>query len=145
MKPALSCSLVAPIAFAEGGGSSRDPGHGGAADQPAGPSPNRPQPGVAAIGLWMFFLCLIGLLGVSEHKLPRIAVLFCIAFAVAGQGLLRQKRWGWALTLATVFLSGIYGMWMVAHFHQLSMLLMAVVNLILFLYLVRPEVRERMR
>ena len=105
----------------------------------------RPLPGVSAIGLWMFFLCLIGLLGVSQHKLPHIALLFCVAFAVAGQGLLRQRRWGWALTLATVFLSSLYGLYMVVERHQLPMLLTACVNLLLFFYLVRPEVRERMR
>jgi uncharacterized membrane protein (UPF0136 family) len=105
----------------------------------------RPLPGVSAIGLWMFFLCLIGLIGVSQHKLPHVALLFCIAFVFAGQGLLRQRRWGWALTLATVFLSSLYGLYMVIQRHQLPMLLTAVVNLLLFLYLIRPEVRERMR
>lgn len=90
-------------------------------------------------------LCLLGLVGVSQHKLPKSAVLLCVAFAIGGHGLLRQRRWGWALTLATVFLSALYGMWTVVHFHQLPMLLMVVVNMILFLYLIRPEVRLRMR
>ncbi len=57
----------------------------------------RPLPGVAAVGLYMFLLCILGVLGVTEHKLPKFVYLFCIAFALAGQGLLRQKRWGWAL------------------------------------------------
>ena len=105
----------------------------------------RPQPGVAAIGLWLFLLCMLGLLGIGQHKLPKSASLFCIFFAIAGQGLLRQKRWGWAMSLASVFLSGLYGMWIMAHFHDWTMLLMIVINMILFLYLVRPEVRERMR
>lgn len=110
-----------------------------------GTEPNRPQPGVAAIGLWMFLLCILGLLGVSEHKLPKIVLLLCAAFAAAGQGLLRQKRWGWALTLATVFLSALYELWIFVEFHESPMVVMAVVNLVLFLYLVRPEVRERMK
>ena len=105
----------------------------------------KPLPGIAAISLWLFFLCLIGLLGVSMNKLPHLALLFCLAFAAAGQGLLMQRRWGWALSLATVFLSGLYALWFVTQRHQLPMLLSAVVNLILFLYLIRPEVRQRMR
>lgn len=105
---------------------------------------SRPLPGVAAIGLWMFLLCLLGLLGVSEHRLPKFVLLLCVAFAVAGQGLLRQRRWGWALTMATVFLSALYELWILLEFHELPMVLMAGINLLLFLYLVRPEVRARM-
>lgn len=102
-------------------------------------------PGVAAIALYMFLLCILGLLGVTESKLPHIVLLFCVAFAAAGQGLVMQKRWGWALALATVLLSGVYQMWRVAKFHEIPMLGMAIVNLMLFLYLIRPEVRLRMR
>ena len=105
---------------------------------------SNPQPGVAAIALWMFFLSILGLLGISQHKLPHVVLLFCIAFIAAGQGLLRQRRWGWALTLATVFLSFLYGLYMVVERHQLPMLITACVNFLLFLYLIRPEVRERM-
>lgn len=105
----------------------------------------RPLPGVAAIGLYMFLLCIVGLLGVTQGKLPHLVLLFCVAFALAGQGLLLQKRWGWALTLATVLLSGIYQMWRLAEYHELPMLGMALVNLLLFLYLIRPEVRVRMK
>lgn len=107
--------------------------------------PPRPQPGVAAIGLWLFMLCALGLLGVGQHHLPKFAVLFCAVFALGGYGLLAQKRWGWALSLATVLLSGLYGMWRVGRFHQLPMLFMVAVNFVLFFYLIRPEVRQRMK
>lgn len=106
---------------------------------------SRPLPGVAAIGLYMFLLCLMWVLGVSQHKLPLPALILAAAFAVAGQGLLRQKRWGWAMTLAAIFISMAHSMWMVAEFHNLLMLGLAAFNLILFLYLIRPEVRSRLR
>jgi hypothetical protein len=111
------------------------------------PSPAAPQsfPGIAAIGLYMFLLCVVGLVGVTRHALPPVALVFSTAFAVAGQGLLRRKRWGWALTLAAVLLAATWALWIVFRLHQLSMLGMAAVNMILFLYLVRPEVRERMK
>lgn len=102
-------------------------------------------PGVAAISLWMFLLCVVGLVGVTRHKLPLVALVFCVAFAAAGQGLMRLRRWGWALTLGAVLCSALYGLWLTMHLHQLGMIVMAVINMILFLYLVRPEVRERLR
>lgn len=102
-------------------------------------------PGVAAVALWMMLLSLIGLIGVTMHRLPLVVLLLCAAFAVAGQGLLRMRRWGWALTLAAVFLSGLYGTWVLTRYHQLPMIVMVTVNLVLFLYLIRPEVRERLK
>jgi hypothetical protein len=102
-------------------------------------------PGIAAISAWMFLLCLIGLIGVTTHKLPLVVLLLCAAFAAAGQGLLGLRRWGWALTLAAVFLSALYGMWVVVKFHQIAESVMVALNLVFFLYLVRPEVRERLR
>jgi len=102
-------------------------------------------PGIAAIAAWMFLLSLMGLIGVTMHKLPLIVVVLCAAFAAAGQGLLRLRRWGWALTLAAVFLSAMYGMWILVKFHQFPEIIMVALNLVFFLYLVRPEVRERLR
>jgi hypothetical protein len=102
-------------------------------------------PGMAAIAVWMFVLCLIGLVGVTTHKLPLAVVILCAAFAAAGQGLLSMRRWGWALTLAAVFLSALYGMWVVVKLHQVAELVMVALNLVFFLYLVRPEVRGRLR
>jgi len=100
---------------------------------------------MAAIGAWMFLLSLLGLIGVTLHKLPLVVVVLCAAFAAAGQGLLRQRRWGWALTLGAVFLSALYGMWVLVRFHQFPEIIMVALNLVFFLYLVRPEVRERVR
>jgi len=102
-------------------------------------------PGVAAIALWMLLLSLLGLIGVTTHRLPLVVLLLSAAFAAAGQGLLRMRRWGWALTLAAVFLSALYGTWMVVKLHQIAMIVMLTVNMVFFLYLVRPEVRERLK
>jgi hypothetical protein len=105
----------------------------------------RPLPGVAAIGLYMFLLCVLWLAAISRHKLPMMALWMCAAFAIAGQGLLRQKRWGWAMTLAAIFLASIQAVWKVADYHDWWMLSSAAFNMILFLYLIRPEVRARMK
>jgi hypothetical protein len=102
-------------------------------------------PGIAAIAIWMFVLALIGLVSVTTHKLPLISLALCAAFAAAGQGLMRLRRWGWAMTLAAVFLSALYGMWAMVKFHQPMELGLVAVNMVFFLYLVRPEVRTRLR
>jgi hypothetical protein len=108
-------------------------------------APNKLLPGMAAIAVWMFLLSLIGLIGVTTHKLPLIYVVLCAAFAAAGQGLMARRRWGWAMTMAAAILSATWAMWVVVKTHQPVELGLVLVNLVFFLYLVRPEVRARLR
>jgi uncharacterized membrane protein (DUF2068 family) len=100
---------------------------------------------MAFICIWMLLLCAIGLIGVITHNLPPAVVILCVIYAVASNGLLKLRRWGWALTLAAAFLSMCYGVYVLFHFRQLPMIVMVAVNLVIFLYLVRPEVLERLK
>jgi uncharacterized membrane protein (DUF2068 family) len=102
-------------------------------------------PGMAVISLWMLAQCGLGLIGVIFHKLPPMAMVICLMFAVAANGLLKLKRWGWAMTLAAALLSMSYGIFMLFRFHQTPMIVMVTVNLVFFLYLIRPEVIERVK
>jgi hypothetical protein len=104
-----------------------------------------PLPGMAAVALWMLLLCGIGIYGVIAHQLPWAVLILCAFFAAASSGLLRQRRWGWALSLAAAFLSMCYGAYMLVRFHQPQLIVMIAVNLVFFLYLVRPQVIERLR
>ena len=109
-----------------------------------------PLPGMAAISLWMLGLALMGVAGVLTGHYPpggaRVGILIlCTVFAVAGLGLLRLRRWGWALTLGAAFLSMCFGCYSLFRFHQVQWVVMAAINLVFFLYLVRPEVVERLR
>jgi hypothetical protein len=104
-----------------------------------------PLPGMAAVALWMIMLCGIGLFGVITHHLPFAAIVLCAFFAAASTGLLQQRRWGWALSLASAFLSMCYGAYMLVRFHQVPLIVMIAANLIFFLYLVHPQVIERLR
>jgi uncharacterized membrane protein (DUF2068 family) len=104
-----------------------------------------PLPGMAGVALWMLLLCGIGLFGVITHHLPMAVIVLCAFFAAAASGLLQQRRWGWALSLAAAFLSICYGGYMLVRFHQTPLVVMIAVNLVFFLYLVRPEVIERLR
>jgi uncharacterized membrane protein (DUF2068 family) len=108
-----------------------------------------PLPGMAAISLWMLGLSLMGVSGVLTSHYPRGArigiLILCSVFAVAGLGLLRLRRWGWALTLGAAFLCMCFGCYSLFRFHQVQWVVMAVINLVFFLYLVRPEVVGRLR
>jgi uncharacterized membrane protein (DUF2068 family) len=108
-------------------------------------APGKLLPGMAVIALWMLAQCGIGLIGVIFHKLPPGVMIICLIFAIAANGLLKLRRWGWALTLAAAFLSMCYGTFMLVHFRQLPMIVMLLVNLVFFLYLIRPEVLERVK
>ena len=54
-------------------------------------------------------------------------------------------RWAWALALAAVFLLVVYNLFVFSTQHQGAALVQGLLNLVFFLYLVRPEVRERLR
>jgi hypothetical protein len=114
------------------------------------PKPNPGQdtgllPGMAAICVWNLLLCGIGLIGVITHNLPPAVIALCLFYAIAANGLLKLRRWGWALTLAAAFLSMCYGSYVLFRFHQLPTVVMIMANLVIFLYLVRPVVLERLK
>jgi uncharacterized membrane protein (DUF2068 family) len=114
------------------------------------PEAKMPLPGMAAISLFMLGLALVGVFGVLTGRyssgVTKISVLaLCTVFAFAGMGLLRLRRWGWALALAAVFCSLCFGCYSLFRFHQPQWVFMSVINLVFFLYLVRPEVTGRLR
>jgi uncharacterized membrane protein (DUF2068 family) len=109
-----------------------------------------PLPAMAAISLWMLALALIGVAGVLTGHYPsggaRIGILIlCTVFAASGLGLMRMRRWGWALSLGAVFCSMCYWCYSLFRFHQTPAGVWAAINLVFFLYLVRPEVIGRLR
>jgi uncharacterized membrane protein (DUF2068 family) len=100
---------------------------------------------MAAIALWMLALAVFGVVGVLTHRLPAPVLALCTVFAVAGLGMIRLRRWGWALTLGAVFCSMCFYCYTLFRFHQPLGAFMAVINLVFFLYLVRSEVIGRLR
>lgn len=107
-------------------------------------------PGVAAIGFWMLLEAMIGVVGVFTNHFAthgaRLAVLaVATLLAVAGLGLLRMRRWGWALALAAAFLTSGYGIYVIMRFHQQNYWVMTLANFIFFFYLIRPEILRRLR
>lgn len=118
---------------------------------PVGAAPNPPArelgrlPGMAAIGLYMLFLAGTVILGVVTKNYPALYLIFPVLFIAAGLGILMMFRWAWALTLAAV------GMLMALFLYEFSTqrsgsaLVQGLLNLVFFLYLVRAEVRSRLR
>jgi hypothetical protein len=103
-------------------------------------------PGLAAISLYLLLLSGVIILGVvGGRHYPPLFLVFAAMFITACAGLLRLLRWAWALALAAVFLLAVYNLWIFTSLHQLPALVQGLLNLVFFLYLVRTEVRERLR
>lgn len=107
-------------------------------------------PGAVAIALWMLLESLIGVMGVfTRHfssEATRLGVLaVATLLALAGLGLLRMKRWGWALALAAAFLTSSYGVYIILRYRQQNYWVMTIANFIFFFYLIRPAILRRLR
>lgn len=116
---------------------------------PAEPPHNQLLPGMAAVSLWMLALAVLGVVGIltghfATESSNIAALAFCTLFACAALGLMRRRRWGWALTLGAAFFSMCFAFYSLFRSHQSEWIVMGVVNLVFFLYLVRREVLERL-
>jgi len=104
-----------------------------------------PLPGMAGIALYMLVLSMVIAFGVIGHHYPPLLLIVSGLTACASFGLLRQQRWGWALSLAATFLLMTYQFYILVRFHHGEAGIIGALNLVLFLYLVRPEVMERVK
>jgi hypothetical protein len=102
-------------------------------------------PALAAISLYMVVLAVVDVFGVVGGQFRPIYLVLAAFFLAAAGGLLLLFRWAWALTLAAVVL--LAGLFIFKFYtdHQLPFIIQGLMNLIFFLYLVRPEVREKLR
>jgi hypothetical protein len=107
-------------------------------------------PGLAAISLYLLLLSGVIIVGVAsgaagQQLYPPVFLVFAAVFMAASAGLILLFRWAWALALAAVFLLAVYNLWIFASEHQAPGLVQGLLNLVFFLYLVRTEVRVRLR
>jgi hypothetical protein len=118
------------------------------ASDPAVPPVRRellPLPGLAVIALYMLVLSGVDILGVAGEYIRPIYLIFAAVFIAAGLGLLMLFRWAWTLTLsAVVLLFGLF-LWRFSSGRDLPSLAQGLLNLVIFLYLIRPEVRTHLR
>ena len=105
-----------------------------------------PAPGLAAICLYLMLLAGVIILGVaSGGHYPPVFLIFAAIFITASAGLLLSFRWAWALALSAVFLLAAYNAWIFSAQRQVSALIQGALNLVMFLYMIRPEVRANLR
>jgi glycerol-3-phosphate acyltransferase PlsY len=102
-------------------------------------------PGLAAIGLYLAALAGVIILGVVEHHYPLLFLFFPMVFFAASAGLMLLLRWAWALTLSAVLLLAVYNTWVFSSQHFAPSLVQGLLNWVFFFYLIRIEVRSKLR
>jgi hypothetical protein len=107
-------------------------------------------PGIAGICMFMIFMTMINvyaaLTGVYGSGRGKYGILtLCTLLAVGVFGLLRLRKWGWALVSAGCLLWAIGYFFYFSKSHIGFFLVQGLFGLLFFLYLVRPETRERLR
>jgi len=102
-------------------------------------------PGLIAISLYMLLLSGVTIVSVVDQRAGPLYLVFSVCFIAGALGLLLLFRWAWALTLAAVaLLSGSF-LWGFSLQHSYPSLVQGLLNLLFFLYLVRSDVREKLK
>jgi hypothetical protein len=107
-------------------------------------------PGIAGICMFMIFMTMLnvyaGLHGAFGQGTAKYGILaLCTLLAVGIFGLLRLKKWGWALVSAGCLLLSVGDFFLFEKIHAGFFLVRGMFSLLFFLYLVRTEVRDRLR
>ena len=107
-------------------------------------------PGVAGIAMFLLLLAVLntfaalkGVYGPGGGRYGVLAV--CTLLVVGIFGLLRMRRWGWAIVTAGALLLGMGYLYLFTRVHQAPMVVQALFGIVFFLYLIRTEVRDRLR
>lgn len=104
-----------------------------------------PLPGLAAIALYLLLISIVIVVGVVGGHYPPLLLLLPVFLIAACGGLLMMFRWAWAMALSAVLLLSAYNLWLFARMRLGASLIQGLLNLVFFLYLVRTEVREKLR
>jgi hypothetical protein len=109
------------------------------------PTRRMPLPGVAAIAFYLLLVAGTIVIGVVGGHYPAVLLIFSVLFISASAGLVASFRWAWALGLGAVFSLTAYNGWIFSRQHSAPSAIQGLLNLLFFLYLVRPEVRAGLR
>ena len=106
-------------------------------------------PGIAGICMFMIFMTMLnvyaGLHGAFGQRTAKYGVLaLCTLLAVGIFGLLRLRKWGWALVSAGCLLLSMGDFFLFEKTHAGFFMVRGMFALLFFLYLVRTEVRDRL-
>jgi len=105
----------------------------------------RQMPGLIAVSIYMVILAGIDVVYVVQQRIGPMYLVFSAFFVASAFGLLLFLRWAWSLALAAVAL--LSALFLRTYFtdQSYSALEQGLVNLIIFLYLVRTNLREKLR
>jgi hypothetical protein len=107
-------------------------------------------PGIAGICMFMMVMTMVnvyaGLTGVYGRGIAKYGILaLCTLLAAGILGLLRLRKWGWALVSAGCLLFATGYFYYFSKLHVGFFLVQGLFGLLFFLYLARQETRERLR
>jgi hypothetical protein len=107
-------------------------------------------PGIAGICMFMMVMTMVNVYaavtGVYGGGLAKYGILtLCTLLATGIFGLLRLRKWGWALVSAGCLLFATGYFYYFSKVHVGFFLVQGLFGLMFFLYLVRQETRERLR
>jgi hypothetical protein len=107
-------------------------------------------PGIAGIAMFMIFMTILnafaalrGTFGATTAKYSVLGI--CTLMAIGVFGLLRLKKWGWAIVTAGCLLLSSGDFFFFEKTRVGFFLVRALLVLVFFLYLVRTSVRDRLR
>jgi hypothetical protein len=101
-------------------------------------------------GIWMMVLALFGVISALNGRFSGagaeyVVLTICTMIVTGVLGMLMLRRWGWALVLGAALLATTVYLYNAVTMHIMPLYIMGALHLVFFLYLIRPEVRERMR
>ena len=106
-------------------------------------------PGIAGVAMFLLLLTLLNVFAALNNTFGtsygKYGVLTLCTILVAGLfGLLKMRRWGHAIVLAGCLLLSASYFYVFTRIHAVPSMVQGLFMLLFFLYLVRPEVRDRM-
>jgi len=102
-------------------------------------------PGMAVVSLYLLLLAGVNIMAVVMGQVRPAYLIFSACFIAAALGFLQRLRWAWALIVgAMVLLAGLF-FWRFATEHAYPFAVQGLFNVVVFLYLVRTEVRDNLR
>lgn len=107
-------------------------------------------PGMAVIGVYLLVFSMLNAFGAGKNLFGTGPVKYsilgvCTLMVLGIFGMLRLRRWGWAIVSAgCVLMAGAYFYGFHAA-HRPPYIIQGLFAMVFFLYLIRTEVRERLR
>ena len=107
-------------------------------------------PGMAMIGMYLLLFSMLNVFAAARNTfgmgMAKYSILgVCTLMVVGIFGLLRLRRWGWAIVNAGCILMAAGYFYGFHRAHRAPYIVQGLFALVFFFYLSRPEVRERLR